>query len=92
MPPDPFDGPSEWVSVSDLAEQAYCPRAEWYRHHPPLRAPTYASRAASERGRRFHEHTLAGVERRAASGAGAAVAAILIGLAILVGLLWSGAL
>ncbi len=47
-----------WVSVSDLAEYAYCPRAFWYRRHPPPLGPTRASIEARSRGSLVHEREL----------------------------------
>ena len=37
-------GPTgRWVSATDLAEYAYCPRAWYYRHHPPPEGPAPGS-------------------------------------------------
>lgn len=47
-----------WVSVSDLAEYAYCPRALWYRYHPPPKGPTPSSEARRARGQVRHTREL----------------------------------
>ncbi len=73
-----------WVTVGDVSEYAYCPRAHWYRHHPPPDGPAAEAVASAERGTAFHHRELAArarVERRA--GVGWAV--LLLGLALLVG-------
>jgi hypothetical protein len=51
---------SSWVSASDLAESAYCPRAQWYRHHPPSPEAARAVEAAPARraGVAYHTRTL----------------------------------
>ena len=81
-------GPSygRWVSASELAEYAFCPRAHHYARHPaqaPI-APEAPERRAE--GERWHERTLAAevdLER-----GGYRRAAWLLGLAVgLLGLL-----
>lgn len=67
----------EWVSASDLAEYAYCPRALYYRRAEP-NAPETAPEAD---GRRYHTAVL-GAERRRADHGGAIWAGV--GLGILV--------
>ncbi len=53
-----------WASASDLAEYAYCPRAYWYREHPPRgEIPRSASHRA-EAGRRYHVRELRSEEAR----------------------------
>jgi hypothetical protein len=78
-----------WISVSDLAEYAYCPRAYWYRHHPPRERPAPEAVDASRRGEAFHQRTLTGVRRREEIGPlvgiGAVTGAVLVILILLVG-------
>ena len=52
------------MTASDLAEYAYCPRAHWYRTHPPADGPAPSSVAARTRGERFHARTLTTRARR----------------------------
>ena len=63
MREDP-DEISDWLTVRDVSEYAYCPRAFWYRRHPPSRGPTRASVAASAEGIVVHERHFRAVERR----------------------------
>jgi len=77
-----------WVSASDLADYAYCPRAHWYAEHPPPDGPTTASRERSDRGRRYHAEALGAERRRDAHGA-AYWTALLVGvLLVLGGIAW----
>jgi CRISPR/Cas system-associated exonuclease Cas4 (RecB family) len=46
------------VTASDLAEYAYCPRAYWYRRHPPPEGPTPSSSEARAGGERHHARAL----------------------------------
>jgi CRISPR/Cas system-associated exonuclease Cas4 (RecB family) len=73
-----------WVSASDLEEYAYCPRAHWYRHHPPPGGPRPESVARSRAGQRYHERELGAERRREEHGAGY-LAAVLVGLFVAVG-------
>jgi CRISPR/Cas system-associated exonuclease Cas4 (RecB family) len=52
------------VTASDLAEYAYCPRAYWYRAHPPPEGPAPASVRARVEGGRFHARALTARYRR----------------------------
>jgi CRISPR/Cas system-associated exonuclease Cas4 (RecB family) len=52
------------VTASDLAEYAYCPRAYWYRRHPPPEGPTPSSRGARAGGERYHARALTTRYRR----------------------------
>jgi CRISPR/Cas system-associated exonuclease Cas4 (RecB family) len=52
------------VTASDLAEYAYCPRAYWYRRHPPAEGPSPSSRVARAGGERYHARTLTARYRR----------------------------
>jgi hypothetical protein len=82
-----------WVSASDLAEQAYCPRAYWYRYHPPSRE---AARRAESDPRRasgvtYHTRFLEQERRQESGGATVAWAAFVLGIAfVLAALYWSG--
>jgi hypothetical protein len=83
------DRPS-WVSVSDLAEYAYCPRAQWYRAHPPDAPPSRAAVRSAERGAVYHDRRLSAVRGREARGPGWGIGALALGLLLIVGLaiLW----
>ena len=80
-------GPGSWASASDLAEYAYCPRAWYYRGHPPPAGPSSDSRRRSEAGTRYHRSTLATEEFRERH-TGAYAAALLVALALVLGGLW----
>jgi hypothetical protein len=62
---DPAAEDGAWASVSDLAEYAYCPRALWYRHHPPAGGPAPDSALDRSRGEQFHARRLSAVATRA---------------------------
>ena len=73
-----------WVSASDLAEYAYCPRAHWYHEHPPPGGRGRSAERRADAGRRFHARELGGERRRAEHGA-AYWAALLLGAALFLG-------
>ena len=52
------------MTASDLAEYAYCPRAYWYRRHPPPEGPARSSREARAGGERYHARVLTTRYRR----------------------------
>lgn len=66
--------PPSWVSATDLAEHAYCPRALAYRRAAPDLRPTPEER----RGAAYHRRTL-GRERWRADHALALWAALALG-------------
>jgi CRISPR/Cas system-associated exonuclease Cas4 (RecB family) len=53
-----------WTSVSDLAEYAYCPRALYYRYHPPPEGPEPSEEESAHRGERYHRRTARAVRWR----------------------------
>ena len=67
-----------WLSASDLAEYAYCPRALYYRR----RSPEEPERPVVRAGRAYHERALRAEHRRAAYGR-AYWGAFLVGIALL---------
>jgi CRISPR/Cas system-associated exonuclease Cas4 (RecB family) len=77
-------GPDDWVSASDLADYAFCPRSHYYHEHPPAGEPDQASQARADAGRRYHTRTL-GAERRRAEAGGAYWGALLAGSLVVVG-------
>jgi CRISPR/Cas system-associated exonuclease Cas4 (RecB family) len=77
-------GPDGWVSATDLAEYAYCPRAWYYREHPPARGPTRAALRSSRAGERYHARTL-GAERRRSEHGSAYWAVLLVGILLALG-------
>jgi CRISPR/Cas system-associated exonuclease Cas4 (RecB family) len=79
---------SDWVSVSDLSEYAYCPRAFWYRHHPPTRPPTPATERSRAAGTRFHQRRLTADERSERWGAKGITAVLIVAAAIAALALW----
>jgi hypothetical protein len=74
---------SRWVTVSELAEYTYCPRAWWYRAHPPAEGVDPVDAIRRDRGSRYHAVTLGAIERRD-RWAGAFVLAFLLSLAVVV--------
>jgi CRISPR/Cas system-associated exonuclease Cas4 (RecB family) len=80
-------GQGPWASASDLAEYAYCPRAWYYRKHPPAAGRSPDSERRSSAGTRYHRSTLAETEFRERHG-GAYAAALLIALALVAGGVW----
>jgi len=73
-----------WVTASDLAEYAFCPRAHWYRLHPPREGETASARDRATAGSRYHRRVL-GDERRRAEHPGAYWTALAVGLVLVVG-------
>lgn len=71
-----------WVSASDLAEYTYCPRAYWYRKHPPAGEAVGGASRRAEADRRYHAHALRSEEARDSS-AGTYVALIGVGVLLL---------
>ena len=77
-----------WVSASELAEYAYCPRAWYYRSHPPPGGRTAAGRRSAAAGEAYHGRTLDAEWARERSGAAYAYL-LLAGLAVvIVGVVW----
>ncbi|HUJ77627.1 MAG TPA: hypothetical protein VLX64_01330 [Thermoplasmata archaeon] len=56
---------ARWVSATDLAEYAYCPRSLYYAR----RFPDAPESTGARDGRRFHDRTLGAECRRASHGA-----------------------
>ena len=52
------------MTASDLAEYAFCPRAHWYRLHPPAGGAAVSSELARRSGDRFHARVLTARTRR----------------------------
>lgn len=73
-----------WVSATDLAEYAYCPRAQYYREHPPPGGPTAAGERRAVVGERYHARML-GRERRRAEHGGAYWITLGIGVLLVLG-------
>ncbi len=71
-----------WVTVSDLAEYGFCPRAYWYGQHPPREGPAPGYLRAIGYGRAYHQRTLSARDRRERS-AGAAWVGLLLGIFLL---------
>jgi CRISPR/Cas system-associated exonuclease Cas4 (RecB family) len=82
MPSDRSRTGSDWVSASEVAEYAYCPRAWWYRGHPPPDGPDPRSLRSAEAGRAFHHRSLRAEARRDRWAGALAAAAILSVVAI----------
>lgn len=87
------DGSAEaYRSASELGEYAFCPRAQYYRHHPPGGPPNPQTEQDVARGDRYHERSGAAILRRQRS-ARAWVWVLLAaggGLAALVVIAWVG--
>jgi hypothetical protein len=75
---------ASWVSASDLADYAYCPRAHWYHDHPPRGGATREARARADAGVHYHRQVL-GAERRRAEHGGAYWAALAAGTILVLG-------
>ncbi|HTT15477.1 MAG TPA: hypothetical protein VMG81_06870 [Thermoplasmata archaeon] len=73
-----------WVSATDLAEYAYCPRAYYYREHPPVGGPSRDGQRRAAAGARYHARTL-GAERRRAEHGGAYWVALVLGVLVALG-------
>ena len=76
------DGP--WVSATDLADYAFCPRSHYYHEHPPAGGPTPDSERRAGAGARYH-HRVLGAELRREEHAGAYWTALAIGFVLVVG-------
>jgi CRISPR/Cas system-associated exonuclease Cas4 (RecB family) len=77
-----------FVSASDLGDYAYCPRSQWYRHHPPPGGPSNEATRHSAAGTRAHAHQLAG-ERNRAEGRAYYWLLLVLGILVVVGgVLW----
>ncbi len=70
-----------WVSASDLAEYAYCPRSYWYSTHPQTVGGNVAPHPRARQGVRHHQRTLS-AERSHQEHVGLYVALLLVGLAL----------
>jgi CRISPR/Cas system-associated exonuclease Cas4 (RecB family) len=80
--------PDAWVTASDLADYAYCPRSHWYRDHPPPGGPSNDARRRSAAGTRYHRQSL-GAERRRAEHGDAYWVGLGLGVLLIVGgVLW----
>jgi hypothetical protein len=77
-------GVPPYVSASDLADYAYCPRSHWYRYHPPPGGPAPDSVRSAAAGTRVHGRQLGGERRRAEHGV-AYWLLLAIGLLVVVG-------
>ena len=81
-------GDGSYVTASDLADYAYCPRSHWYRYHPPPGGPSREAVRSSVAGTRSHLRQLRGVRRRADRGSTYWVL-VVVGLLVVVGgVLW----
>jgi CRISPR/Cas system-associated exonuclease Cas4 (RecB family) len=77
-------GNGRWVTATDLADYAYCPRSHWYHDHPPVGGTTRESQEGAAAGARYHHRTL-GAERRREEHGSAYWVAFLVGLLLVVG-------
>jgi|HubBroStandDraft_1064217.scaffolds.fasta_scaffold04688_9 hypothetical protein len=73
-----------WVSATDLADYAYCPRSHWYHDHPPPGGPSRGALARSAAGTHYHQQVL-GAERRRAEHGGAYWVGLVLGVLLLIG-------
>jgi hypothetical protein len=76
--------PGTWVSATELADYAYCPRSHYYAAHPPPGGPAPAAQRSARAGARYHAREL-GRERHREEGGAAAWAAIAAGIALTLG-------
>jgi hypothetical protein len=77
-----------WASASELAEYAYCPRAWYYRSHPPPGGRSREGRRAASEGEAFHGRTLAAEWERERSGTSYAYVLVAGFLLALAGVAW----
>lgn len=84
----PSAGP-RWVSASELADYAYCPRSWWYRDHPPAGGPAPGAERRARAGVAYHQRVLT-AERRRDAWSGAVAAAAVLAAVVLALLLVGG--
>ncbi|MCI4339683.1 MAG: hypothetical protein L3K06_00820 [Thermoplasmata archaeon] len=84
----PARTPGPWVSASELADYAYCPRSWWYGRHPPAAGRTRDGVRSSEAGIRYHERALAREWRRERDGPAYLVLLAVAVVLVIGGLLW----
>jgi hypothetical protein len=80
---------ARWVSASELADYAYCPRSWWYREHPPEGGPAPGAERRARAGVTYHQHVL-GAERRRDAWSGVVVAAAILSALLLAWLVLGG--
>jgi CRISPR/Cas system-associated exonuclease Cas4 (RecB family) len=76
------------TSPSELADYAFCPRAHWYRHHPPAGGPSPEALRRAEAGTRYHARTLRATRLRAERGPTYWLLVVVGAAAVVGGLLW----
>lgn len=84
---EPSTEREDWVSASDIAEYTFCPRALYYRRHPPTSGPLPDAVRSAARGSEFHARRLPEMERVESAGAawwwlGAAALLLALGVAV----------
>jgi hypothetical protein len=77
------------VSVTELSEYAFCPRAHYYRMHPDGTPPAPGSRAQELGGVEYHRRTLGRERAWSEASPWPWIAALLVGLAVLGVVVWS---
>ena len=70
-----------WVSASDLAEYAYCPRSYWYSIHPEVAGEGLRPDPRARYGVVYHRRTLS-EERAHDEHVGLYVGLLLLGIAL----------
>ncbi len=85
-------GPRPFVAASDLAEAAFCPRAQWYRHHPPDAPPARGAARSARAGAAYHARELTALARREGRPLTGPLLLLAIGVLLLASLLLTGAL
>ena len=84
----PSDPSTAWISASEVADYAYCPRSWWSSRHPPEGGRDPASERSSRAGIRYHERVLAAEWRRERAGTAYWVLLALALVLVVGGLLW----
>ena len=87
MPPGPPHR-GRYVSASELAEYAFCPRAHYYQQHPEGRATSAESSVRADAGVRYHTRVARSERSWSESSALPWVVATLVGAGLLLGVLW----
>ncbi|MCI4318207.1 MAG: hypothetical protein L3J96_06675 [Thermoplasmata archaeon] len=76
-------GRRRYVSASELADFAFCPRSQYYRLHPEGRRPAAGSLVRERSGVEYHRRTIGSDRRWTAASPLPWLVAVLAGAAIL---------
>jgi hypothetical protein len=71
-----------YVSASELADYAFCPRSHYYRLHPEGRRPADGALAREAAGVEYHHRTIGSDRRWAGASPLPWVVAVVVGIAL----------